>query len=81
MNKVQYYGIVRNMTNCREEYLDFNSIGELMDLIKSKYGKRTLKAAKASLVTMDSMRVEKLSRNIAVSDGSIIAFYPVSCGG
>ncbi len=81
MVKLQYYGGVRAFTKCKEETVAATTLGEAMDYVKQQYGKQTLKAMKASLVTLDGVRVESLKRSLPLPEGSVVGIFPLCCGG
>ena len=80
MIRIQYFGSIRDFTNCKEEASTASSLGEVMDFVKAKYGKAALQAMKASMVTLDGVRVEALKRGLVLPEGSDVGIYPL-CGG
>lgn len=80
MIRIQYFGSIRAFTNCKEEAATASSLGEVMDFIKAKYGKEALRAMKASMVTLNGVRVESLKRGLPLPEGSVVGLYPL-CGG
>ena len=80
MIRIQYFGSIRDFTKCKEETGTASSLGEVMDFVKTKYGKDALRAMKASMVTLDGVRMESLKRSLPLPEGSIVGIYPL-CGG
>ena len=81
MIRVQYFGAIRDFTNCKEEALAASSLGALMDSVKTRYGKDALQALKASMITLDGVRVEALKRSLPLPEGSVVGIFPLCCGG
>jgi molybdopterin converting factor small subunit len=81
MVQMRYFGIVRQQTQCKEEVIEANTLGEMLKYLSQKYGKATEKAACASMLTLNGVKVESLDRNLAIPDGSVVGIHPVCCGG
>lgn len=80
MIRIQYFGSIRYFTKCKEEAATASTLGEVMDFVKANHGKEALQAMKASMVTLDGVRVESLKRSLPLPEGSVVGIYPL-CGG
>lgn len=81
MVKILYYGEVRTFTKCTEEQADLHTLGEAMDFVKQKYGKDALKTMRASMLTLNGVRVESLKRSLPLPENAELGVFPVCCGG
>jgi molybdopterin converting factor small subunit len=81
MVKILYYGIVRQHTRCKEESIETKTLGDLLAYLEQQYGKTTLKAARASMITLNGERLETLDRKLALADGSTVGIHPICSGG
>ena len=78
---MQYYGGIREFTKCKEEAVAAATLGEAMEYVKNKYGKQALKAMKASMLTLDGVRIERLKPRLPLPEGSAVGVFPLCCGG
>ncbi len=78
---IQYYGAIRDYTRCAEETVDAPTLGHAMDFIKARYGKEALKTMKASLLTVNGVRVETCKRSLPLPNGAALGIFPLCCGG
>jgi molybdopterin converting factor small subunit len=81
MVKLLYFGIVRQHTQCKEEFVTVSTLGEMLDFLSEKYGKTTQKAVRASMIALNGEKVETLNRKLAIPDGSVIGIHPICSGG
>ncbi len=79
MIKVNYFGQLKEFTNCKEETISVNNIKDVLKYINKKYGKDAKKVAKRSLITVNGLRIEKF--DIKIEPDSTISFFPICSGG
>jgi molybdopterin converting factor small subunit len=81
MATIIYHGELRDMVGQSEETVSAPNVHALLKYIDKTYGKKAMKQAKASLITVDSYNILKADGyQTAVSANSRVCFYPV-CGG
>jgi len=80
MAHIKYYGDMRTLTGKNEDDLEADSLSALLKLIEKQYGKATKKAAKSSLIVVDSEKVLAI-RKVTLQKNSEVGFFPMCCGG
>jgi len=80
MANVKYYGDMRELTGKNDEVIPASDLSGLLDVIEKTYGKSAKKAAKASLIVVDSEKVLSI-RKVQLKEGSEVGFFPMCCGG
>lgn len=80
MVHVKYFGDMRTLTGKSEDEFEVSSLYALINLIGKQYGKDAKKAAKASLIVVDSEKVLSI-RKAAFNASSEVGFFPMCCGG
>lgn len=80
MAHIKYYGDMRTLTGQTGDEFEADSLIGLLKIIEKQYGKPAKKAAKASLIVVDSEKVLAI-RKIALKKDSEVGFFPMCCGG
>lgn len=81
MITLQYYGPIREYTKLNEESVEADTLGRVMEHLKTRYGKEALKVMKASMIALNGVRVESLKRGLPLPPGAELGIFPVCCGG
>ena len=81
MKTIRYYAPIRAMLKKEQEETNAGSVKEVLEYIKTTYGKEAYVAAKSALIVVNGLSIG-LSQGIktTLSDGDEIGFLPV-CGG
>lgn len=79
MANIKYYGDLRELTGKESDELITDSLKGLLDLIGRLYGGKAKKAAKSSLIVVDSEKVLSIKK-VPLSESSEVGFFPM-CGG
>lgn len=79
MAHIKYYGDLRELTGKESDELLSGSLKELLELIGRMYGAKAKKAAKTSLIVVDTEKVLAIKK-ISLSENSEVGFFPM-CGG
>ncbi len=80
MAHIKYYGDMRTLTGKSEDDLEADSLPGLLRVIGKQYGGAAKKAAKSSLIVVDSEKVLAI-RKIKLQKASEVGFFPMCCGG
>ena len=80
MAHIKYYGDMRTLTGQTGDDFEADSLIGLLKIIEKQYGKPARKAAKASLIVVDSEKVLAI-RKVALKKDSEFGFFPMCCGG
>lgn len=80
MAHIKYYGDMRTLTGKIEDDIAADSLTALLKVIEKQYGKQSKKAAKASLIVVDSEKVLAI-RKVSLKTDSEVGFFPMCCGG
>lgn len=81
MITLSYFGAARELTGRETQQIQAASLGQALDYIEKAYGKAALKAVRASMLTVNGARVEKLMRRMPLPPGCVLGVYPLCCGG
>lgn len=79
MARLMYYGELRELVGLTGEQFDAATVPEALKLLADRHGSAARKAAKRSLVTLDGVRLDRLSGPLP-SD-SVLCFFPLCSGG
>ena len=80
MAHIVYYGDMRALTGKKEDNIEAASLPGLLTAIEKQYGKPAKKAAKSSLIVVDSEKVLAI-RKVKLQASSEVGFFPMCCGG
>lgn len=80
MAHIKYFGDMRTLTGKNEDNFEADSLTGLLNVIERQYGKPAKKAAKASLIVVDSEKVLAI-RKVQLKPDSEVGFFPMCCGG
>ena len=80
MAHLTYYGDMRTLTSKTEDSIEAKNLPELLKSIEKQYGKAAKKAAKSSLIVVDSEKVLAI-RKVKLQPSSEVGFFPMCCGG
>lgn len=80
MAHIKYYGDMRTLTGKLEDDFAADSLPELLGVIEKEYGKPAKKAAKTSLIVVDTEKVLAI-RKVKLQKNSEVGFFPMCCGG
>ena len=80
MAHIVYYGDMRTLTGKNEDNIEGSSLPKLLNAIEKQYGRQAKKAAKSSLIVVDSEKVLSI-RKVKLTASSEVGFFPMCCGG
>lgn len=80
MASIKYFGDLRTLTGKPDDSIEAASLSELLSSIGKQYGKAAKKAAKSSLIVVDSEKVLVI-RKVKLQKSSEVGFFPMCCGG
>lgn len=81
MKTIRYFAPVRGIVHKETEETDLGTIRDVLDYIKTAYGKEAHKAAKSSLIVVNDVSIGLLQgKKTALKDGDVVGFLPL-CGG
>lgn len=80
MANIKYFGDLRELTGKKEDIIAAEDLTSLLSAIGKSYGKAAKKAAKTSLIVVDSEKVLSI-RKFKLKESSEVGFFPMCCGG
>lgn len=80
MIRVCYAGDAREKAGCTEETYAVATLGALLAAVRLRHGRALERAMRASLLTVDGVRVEALRRRLLLPEGCTVGVFPL-CGG
>lgn len=81
MKTIRYYAPIRAIVAKESEETDLASVKDVLNYMKTAYGKEAYHAAKSALIVVNDVSIG-LSQGVKteLKDGDVIGFLPV-CGG
>jgi len=80
MAHIVYYGDMRTLTGKNEDNIEAASLPALLTAIEKRYGNQAKKAAKSSLIVVDTEKVLAIKK-VKLLSSSEVGFFPMCCGG
>lgn len=81
MKTIRYYAPLRGVVKKEIETTEAHTVHEVLEQIKSNYGKDAYKAAKSSLIVVNDVSIGLFDgKKTALHDGDVVGFLPL-CGG
>lgn len=82
MIKIEYYGLLRQLTGTTEETMDAKRVGEVIKQIKKRHGKEATIEAKMSFILVNGTNAALLKGyRTVLKDGDLVQIMPVTAGG
>lgn len=75
MAEIKYFGRLRTLCGKNEDIIAAENLPELLDTIKSEYGKEAKKAAKSALIVVDREKVLSIKKT-SLNANSKVDFHP-----
>jgi len=81
MKTIRYYAPIRAIVKKENEETELASIKDVLNYVKTAYGKEAYHAAKSALIVVNDVSIG-LSQGVKteLKDGDVVGFLPV-CGG
>jgi MoaD family protein len=81
MKTIRYYAPIRAMVQKESEETELGSVKDVLNYVKTAYGKEAYKAANSALIVVNDVSIG-LSQGVKteLKNGDVIGFLPV-CGG
>lgn len=81
MKTIRYYAPLRGIVKKETDETQAKTVNDVLEQIKSDYGKDAYKAAKSSLIVVNDVSIGLFDgRKTALNDGDVVGFLPL-CGG
>ncbi|MCE5189227.1 MAG: MoaD/ThiS family protein [Eubacteriales bacterium] len=81
MKLIRYYAPIRAIVKKESEETELCSVKDVLEYVKSSYGKEAFSAAKSSLIVINDVSIGLYQgMKTRLNDGDIVGFLPV-CGG
>ena len=81
MKTIRYYAALRGIVKKETDETQAKTVNDVLEQIKSDYGKDAYKAAKSSLIVVNDVSIGLFDgRKTALNDGDVVGFLPL-CGG
>lgn len=80
MAQIKYFGDLRTLVGKTEDNIEATSLSGLINIIGKQYGKAAKKAARTSLIVVDSEKVLAI-RKVSLTHETEVGFFPMCCGG
>jgi MoaD family protein len=81
MKTIRYFAPIRGVVHKETEETDLATVRDVLDYIKTAYGKEAFKAAQSSLIVVNDVSIGLMNgKRTALNDGDVIGFLPL-CGG
>ena len=82
MVKVKYRGHLAALTGMAEESLQAADVNAVLEIIRSRYGRKAEKTARAMLIALNGKSIQLLKQyKTAIIEGDVLNFFPLSAGG
>ena len=81
MTTIRYYAPIRAIVKKESEEADLTSIKDVLNYVKSAYGKDAYSAAKSAFIVVNDVSIGLFQGvKTELKDGDVVGFLPV-CGG
>jgi MoaD family protein len=81
MKTIRYYAPLRGIVKKETEETQAASVGDVLQQIKTDYGREAYKAAKSALIVVNDVSIGLYDgKKTALNDGDVVGFLPL-CGG
>ena len=81
MKTIRYYAPLRAAVQKEQEETDAATIRDVLDEIRTRYGKEAEKLAKSALIVVNDVSINLFDgKKTVLKDGDVIGFLPL-CGG
>ena len=81
MKTIRYYAPLRAAVQKEQEETDAVNIRDVLDEIRTRYGKEAEKLAKSALIVVNDVSINLFDgKKTVLKDGDVIGFLPL-CGG
>ena len=81
MKTIRYYAPLRAAVQKEQEETDAVTIRDVLDEIRTRYGKEAEKLAKSALIVVNDVSINLFDgKKTVLKDGDVIGFLPL-CGG